>query len=1140
MPPPQSNCHIHSPSVQSPPLLLAGVLTVCLLVGQWLPAFRFFSDADHYLPYHVVLELISLTAAAMVATLAWFQSREDNSSHAAILSAGFLAVVAIDVAHTFSYKGMPDFITPSGPEKAINFWLIARFIAAVVILWLAAIPKVIWRRRHFHLCFLTSVVCILLVGWLGFFHIDWFPRTFEEGKGLTRFKVGFEYGLVAIYAVAALLFFQKARRAGETWQYWLAAAAWILGLAELFFTLYVDVTDIFNLLGHVYKAIAYLMILHAMFKATDVALVSYGKDPSQAKLHSLVGVSLTFFFVLGVSGFSLWQSRTNLMAKAQTSAETLTAAIEEFVYASVHGPEVVLRFAAATHRDWRARRVFQPSAFAAYLEGLKTHSPAIANIRHAERDGSVTHVASGCLPATARVDDRPYFIRAREGERDLIVSAPVLGKISHTWVLPLAVRLEGSSGQFDGVLNANLSLSHFSNMFAGLNLDQHSTVLVFDADTAITLRYPDTQAPGGVVGVKVGSPQFNALWTKGVRAATFRAQSTLDGVWRTYSYRQVGSYPLYVMVGLAETDVMAPWRAEVAVVTTFCIIMGILLSFMAAGHRKSLLDSARQESQLKDERRRLNDILEGTHVGTWEWNVQTGETVFNERWAGILGYQLAELAPVNIETWVNLCHPDDLQHSGKLLKQHFVGQLPYYECEARMRHKDGHWVWVLDRGKIASWTEAGEPLLMSGTHQDISERKQAEFERASHSSKLEKLVDERTADLQVAKEAAEAASRAKTAFLSVASHELRTPMNGVMGTIALAMKRTTDPTVLDYLGKADRASRQLLGIVNDVLDISRIESERLTLAQEPFSTAELRQHVLDALDSLAAAKQLPLLYQADPQLEARQFIGDPMRLTQILINLVGNAIKFTTQGQVAVTVREQPAKGAGSTCLRFEVRDTGIGIAKENLQRIFEPFEQAEYVMTRRHGGTGLGLTLCKRLVQAMQGEIGVESTLGRGSLFWFEVSLTHSDLATSSVQDAQQLGQTLLARHGGANILLVEDEPLNQEIVRAMLEEVGLNVYCAADGLEAVECAQAGRFDLILMDMNMPNKDGLEATYDIRGVAQHAHTPIIAMTANAFVEDREACLKAGMNDHIGKPVMPEVLYKTLLRWLGKNKPPEQ
>ena len=403
----------------------------------------------------------------------------------------------------------------------------------------------------------------------------------------------------------------------------------------------------------------------------------------------------------------------------------------------------------------------------------------------------------------------------------------------------------------------------------------------------------------------------------------------------------------------------------------------------------------------------------------------------------------------------------------------------------------------------------------------------------------EAMLVEKTRELETARAAAEAANRAKTSFLSVASHELRTPMNGVMGLLALLKRKTDDPLVLEHVDKADRASRQLLAVINDVLDITRIESNQLQLAHEAFALREIRVHLLDAVASLAQDGGPALHWPENAALERRHFRGDPGRLSQVLINLVGNALKFTPAGEVAVGMSAIGRASDESTHLRFEIRDTGIGIAPEDQGRIFQPFEQVDSTLTRRHRGTGLGLAVCKRLVEAMKGHIGVVSERGHGSLFWFEVPLEdvpESD-AEAGVDGGLHPAGEIASRHRGARVLVVEDEPLNQEVARALLEDVGLAVTTAANGREALRYAEREHFHLILMDVNMPVMGGHEAARAIRRIPAQAATPIVALSANAFREDREASAAAGMNDHIGKPVVPELLYRVVLRWLEAERP---
>ena len=430
--------------------------------------------------------------------------------------------------------------------------------------------------------------------------------------------------------------------------------------------------------------------------------------------------------------------------------------------------------------------------------------------------------------------------------------------------------------------------------------------------------------------------------------------------------------------------------------------------------------------------------------------------------------------------------------------------------------------------------EAGQPRQILGISRDVTERKRNEAELEQHRHHLEEMVDERTAALLLAKDAAEAANRAKSTFLANMSHELRTPMNAIMGMTDLALRRATDDSQKLQLAKVVQASRHLLGVINDILDLSKIEAERLTLENIPFRLSEVVDTLSGMVSQRVVEKNLAFDVKIAPELVNHTFQGDPLRLGQILLNLTGNAIKFTAEGSISLMVF--PAEMADATALlRFEVRDSGIGIAPGDQARLFTAFEQADGSTTRQYGGSGLGLAISRRLAEMMGGQIGVESTPGQGSTFWFTVRL---EKAGETLEAAATPGwglaeAAIMSRYAGARVLLVEDEPINQEVATELLKEVGLHVDLANDGEQALAMVQRTRYDLILMDLQMPRMNGIEATSAIRRLPEGKEVPILAMTANAFNEDRQRCLAAGMNDHIGKPVEPGKLFETLLKWLG-------
>ena len=530
-----------------------------------------------------------------------------------------------------------------------------------------------------------------------------------------------------------------------------------------------------------------------------------------------------------------------------------------------------------------------------------------------------------------------------------------------------------------------------------------------------------------------------------------------------------------------------------ALLITFLIL---LLLYRVTIHQKNI----------QEEKERFQLAIDSSNDGLWDWKISHNTTYFSPRFLAMLGSKAGTLN-FNFDELVKIIHPQDQKKFTSEIEKLLRFDNGYFECEYRVKHENGNWLWILGRAK-ATFDNNSKAIRAVGFHSDITLKKEYE-------EKQDKLIQE-----------LKDVATSKSDFLANMSHEIRTPMNAILGFIQILIKQETDPKKLKKFNIINNSGQSLLRIINDILDFSKIESNKMLIESLPYNIKEMFQHIKSLYNTEAKNLNITIDLEIENTLP-KESLGDKIRIEQVLSNFLSNALKFSNENS---TIKINVFKEGDQ--LKCEVIDQGIGIAKEKLEHIFESFTQEDSSTTRKYGGTGLGLTISKRLCELMGGSIGLESELGKGSKFFFYLPLKEpKEEQALQIQTSPEQSQTTLKGH----ILVAEDNKTNQLLLSMMLDEYNLSYKIANDGLEAIEIFKTEKFDLILMDENMPRMNGTQAAKSIKMFKESKGVPIIAVTANALDGARDKFLQAGMDEYISKPIDSDKLYTLLSQYLGQK-----
>ena len=849
--------------------------------------------------------------------------------------------------------------------------------------------------------------------------------------------------------------------------------------------------------------------------------------------HSRLGAIAAIVVLVMIFGVKAWNDRLDEIQHAEAITTAVVNAVNHQVSGSLRGivgiEEMIARQVATANLD---------DEFSQRVLGNLLAYPEVRYVGIVTPHGILQPKTWPQIPigiGGLDVRERSYFKRVLSlapGETAVVFGDPVLGLATRERSIHMAYPVRAGDGKLLAIVLAAINVDIYSEMIGKMVLDRDGGIAISTRDGKIIARFPDHEI---LFAKDISSSALFGQLLPNAPAGVSRLVAKADGNDKVQAYRTVEGFPFVVTAGLSMRAILAHWWQDLQIEFLVLLVMsGVILALALSADRRKMALLKYQDNleKIVEERtahlaqaKQLSDAI-GSKLQLMRWAVEQSPNmiVITNRKQRILMVNDAFIQQTGYQrNQVLGRRPGELLYSGKhhetdydALKQCLKAGLPWRGRFINRRADGQEFISAANIWPIRN--DQDEITNFLAIQEDITEQVRI----------AEELVK--------AKQDAEQATKAKGEFLANMSHEIRTPMNAIIGFTEMLLRDVSTPKHKDRLKKIHLSAGHLLQLINDILDMSKIDAKKMQLNPEPFRLSDVVDSVIGQVSLKADEQHDVLLICIDPALPS-VVIGDALRLKQCLINFAGNAVKFTQGGAVKIVLRLERESEDG-LLIRFSVEDTGIGIAPDVLARLFTAFEQADASTTRRFGGTGLGLTLTKQLAELMGGAVGVESAPGLGSTFWFTALLQRAsadDHVYSVEGDGVDLLQRLSSMHGRARILLVDDMQLNREVIADMLTEGGGMVAMAEDGSQAVVMVQAQRFDLILMDMQMPVMDGPSASRKIRAIPGYASVPIIALTANAFAEDRQVCLDAGMNDFLTKPIQPNVLYATLLKWLGQT-----